>query len=89
MISDQTAAKLRNIRSAGLSLLREKAQQRGWNWTRDRKVLKDIANGNIDQAAKKNRVAHSTVQNILKRYDEEARRILDERRRKAMHYEEV
>ena len=89
MISDQTAAKLRNIRSAGLSLLREKAQQRGWNWTRDRKVLKDIANGNIDQAAKKNRVAHSTVQNILKRYDEEARRILDERRRKAMNYEEV
>ena len=89
MISDQTAAKLRNIRSAGLSLLREKAQQRGWNWTRDRKVLKDIANGNIDQAAKKNRVAHSTVQNILKRYDEEARRILDEKRRKAMNYEEV
>lgn len=89
MISDQTAAKLRNIRSAGLSLLREKAQARGWNWTRDRQVLKDIANSNIDQASKKNRVDHSTVQNILKRYDEEARRILDEKRRKAMNYEEV
>ena len=89
MISDQTAAKLRNIRNAGLSLLREKAQAQGWDWTRDRQVLKDIANGNIDQAAKKNRVAHSTVNHILKRYDTEARRILDEKRRKAMNYEEV
>lgn len=89
MISDQTAAKLRNIRNAGLSLLREKAQARGWDWSRDRQVLKDIANGSMEQAAEKNRVGYSTVQNILKRYDEEARRILDEKRRKAMNYEEV
>ena len=89
MISDQTSAKLRRIRNAGLSNLRDIAQKKGYPWERDRQVLKDIANGSMEQAAAKNRLGYSTVQHILKRYDEISTGILNERRRKAMNYEEV
>lgn len=89
MIGDQTAAKLRRIRTAGLSRLREIAQAQGYPWERDRKVLKDIANGSMEQAAEKSRLSYSSVQHILRRYDRLAQGIIEERRRKAMNYEEV
>lgn len=69
MISDQTSAKLRRIRTAGLSRLREIAQEQGYPCERDRKVLRDIANGSMEQAAEKIRLSYSSVRRILRRYD--------------------
>lgn len=77
MIGDQTAAKLRRIRTAGLSRLREIAQEKGYPWERDRKVLKDIANGSMEQAAEKSRLSYSSVQHILRRYDRLAQGIIE------------
>ena len=89
MISDQTAARLRHIQQAGLSRLREIAQEKGWPWERDLQVLRDIQNGSLEQAAAKNRLSYGTVQHILNRYDKLAQGIIEEKRRKAMDYEEV
>lgn len=52
-------------------------------------MLKDIANGSMEQAAEKSRLNYSSVQRILRRYDMLAQGIIEERRRKAMNYEEV
>lgn len=83
MISEQTAARLRHIRQAGLYRLREIAREKGWPWERDLRVLKSIAHGSLEQAAEKNRLGCTSVKYILARYDEQAQTIIEEKRRKA------
>lgn len=87
MISDQTAARLRLIRSAQLRRVRKEAMRRGLPVDRDIKVIRDIAHGSPSQAAEKSRMSESSARRILAQYVEIAEMILAEDRRKAMDFE--
>lgn len=87
MISDQTAARLRLIRSAQLRRVKKAALKRGLPVERDMKILRDVSNGNTKQASERNRTSESQVRRILARYADIAEGILAEDRRKAMDFD--
>ena len=87
MISDQTAARLRLIRSAQLRRVKKAALKRGLPVERDMKILRDVSNGDTKQASARNRTSESQVRRILARYADIAEGILAEDRRKAMDFD--
>lgn len=77
MIEATTAARLRAIRSAGLSRVRRAATRaKLGNVDRDLKIIREIAHGSTYQAAEKSGLSETTVRKILVRYEQIARTIL-------------
>lgn len=77
MISAKTAARLRTIRSAGLSRVKAAATRQGIDTVeRDMNILRAVATGSTVQAAERYGVRRQTVDALLVRYEQIAREIL-------------
>lgn len=79
MIEQQTASRLRTIRSAGLGRVKAQALRQGiTSADADMQTLKWIANGSITQAADKLGVNSAVVGRTLRKYEKIAKGILEE-----------
>ena len=77
MISAGTSDKLRLIRKAGVGRVKKTAARLGVKTVeRDIKILRDVANGSVPQAAEKSGVSEALVIRVLRRYADIASAIL-------------
>lgn len=80
---DGTSVRLRTIRIAGLSRVKRAALRMGVTTVeRDMKILRDVANGNVPEAAFRSGCSQATVTRVVKRYEEIALALLQRSRSK-------
>ena len=77
MISEKTSERLRLIRKAGVGRVKKTALRLGVKTVeRDMKILRDIANGSVPQAAERSRVSEALARRVLARYAEIAESVI-------------